>query len=117
MNPYILQGQPMQDVSGLNPVFQNFGQQQANQQAALAQQNQLVQQAGMTQNGKQAGIDPVAMAKALRKDKPTQDQINAKDNQMGGLSTYNPFTQYDVSQKYGTDPYSQQSRMLAAQEF
>jgi hypothetical protein len=117
MNPYILQGQPMQDQQGLMPVFQNIGQQQANQQAALAQQNQLVQQAGMTQNGKQAGIDPVAMAKALRKDKPTQDQINAKDNQMGGLSTYNPFTQYDVSQKYGTDPYSQQSRMLAAQEF
>jgi hypothetical protein len=64
MNPYILQGQPMQDVSGLQPVFQNFGQQQANQQAALAQQNQLVQQAGMTQ--KQGGLDPMAMAKALR---------------------------------------------------
>jgi hypothetical protein len=114
MNPYILQGQAPQDLSGLQPVFQNFGQQQANQQAALAQQNQLAQQAGQNQGG---GMSPMALAQALRKDNPTQDQINAKDNQMGGLSTYNPFTQYDVSQKYGTDPYSQQSRMLAAQEF
>ena len=114
MNPYILQPQPMQDVSGLQPVFQNFGQQQANQQAALAQQGQLAQQAGQGQGG---GINPLALAQALRKDKSTQSQINAKDAQMGGLSTYNPFTQYDISQKYGTDMYSPQSRMLAAQEF
>ena len=114
MNPYILQGQSMQDVSGLQPVFQNFGQQQANQQAALAQQNQLVGQAGQSQGG---GMNPLALAQALRKDKSTQDQLNAKDAQMGGLSTYNPFTQYDISQKYGTDMYSPQSRMLAAQEF
>jgi hypothetical protein len=114
MNPYILQGQPMQDVSGLQPVFQNFGQQQANQQAALAQQGQLAGQAGQTQGG---GMNPLALAQALRKDKPTQDQLNAKDAQMGGLGTYNPYTQYQVSNAYGTDPYSQQSRMLAAQEF
>jgi hypothetical protein len=55
----------MQDVSGLQPVFQNFGQQQANQQAALAQQNQLVNQAGQTQGG---GMNPLAMAAMLRKD-------------------------------------------------
>jgi len=64
MNPYILQGQPMQDVSGLQPVFQNFGQQQANQQAALAQQNQLASQAGQTQNG--AGVNQLALAMMLR---------------------------------------------------
>jgi len=63
MNPYILPQQPMQDVSGLQPVFQNFGQQQANQQAALAQQNQLVNQAGQTQGG---GMNPLAMAAMLR---------------------------------------------------
>ena len=115
MNPYILQPQPMQDVSGLQPVFQNFGQQQANQQAALAQQGQLAGQAGQLQGG---GMSPLALAQMLRKgDKPTQDQVNAKDAQMGGASTYNPFTQYDISQKYGTDMYSPQSRMLAAQEF
>ena len=68
MNPYILQPQPMQDVSGLQPVFQNFGQQQANQQAALAQQNQLVNQSGQTQGG--AGINQLAMAMMLRKKDP-----------------------------------------------
>ena len=88
MNPYILQGQPMQDVSGLSPVFQNFGQQQANQQAALSQQGQLAQQAGQSQGG---GMNPLAMAQMLRKgDKPTQDQVNAKDAQMGGIGTFNP---------------------------
>jgi hypothetical protein len=55
----------MQDVSGLQPVFQNFGQQQANQQAALAQQAQLAGQAGQTQGG---GMNPLALAQALRKD-------------------------------------------------
>jgi hypothetical protein len=68
MNPYILQGQQMQDVSGLQPVFQNFGQQQANQQAALAQQNQLMNQAGQSQGG--GGINPMALAEMLRKKDP-----------------------------------------------
>ena len=114
MNPYILMPQKMQEVSGLQPVFQNFGQQQANQQAALAQQNQLVNQAGQSQGG---GMNPMALASMLRKkDKPTQDEINAKDAQMGGIGTFNPFTQYDISQQYGTDMYSPQSRMLAGQE-
>ena len=69
MNPYILPPQPMQDVSGLQPVFQNFGQQQANQQAALAQQNQLVNQASQSQGG---GMNPLAMAMMLRKKDPTK---------------------------------------------
>jgi len=67
MNPYILQGQPMQDLGGLSPVFQNFGQQQANQQAALAQQNQLVNQAGQSQGG---GMNPMALAQMLRNKDP-----------------------------------------------
>jgi hypothetical protein len=111
VNPYFAQ----QD-QGLNPVFQNIGQQQANQQVALEQQNQMVMQAGQT--GQQSGMNPMAMAKALRDgNKPIQDQMNAKDAQMGGLGTYNPITQYQVSNAYSTNPYSQQSRMLAAQEF
>ena len=67
MNPYILPMQQMQDVSGLQPVFQNFGQQQANQQAALAQQNQLVNQAGQSQGG---GMNPMALAQMLRNKDP-----------------------------------------------
>ena len=116
MNPYIRPMQPMQDLSGLQPVFQNFGQQQANQAAALAQQNQLVNQAGEPQS--MAGVNQLALAMMLRKKDPNKpmDQ-NAKDAQMGGASTYNPFTQYDISNKYGTDMFSPQSRMLAAQEF
>jgi len=70
MNPYILPPQPMQDVSGLQPVFQNFGQQQANQQAALAQQNQLVSQAGEPQS--MAGVNQLALAMMLRKKDPTK---------------------------------------------
>ena len=109
VNPYFAQ----QD-QGLSPVFQNIAQQQQNQNAALAQQNQLTQQAG--QIGQQGGgMNPMAMAAMLRK-KPGQADMNAQDAQMGGLSTYNPFTQYNISQQYGTDMYSPQSRMLAAQE-
>jgi hypothetical protein len=67
MNPYILPMQPMQDVSGLQPVFQNFGQQQANQQAALAQQNQLVNEMGQGQGG---GMNPMALAMMLRNKDP-----------------------------------------------
>jgi hypothetical protein len=57
----------------------------------------------------------MAMAAMLRK-KPGQADMNAQDAQMGGLSTYNPFTQYSISQQYGTDPFSESSRMIAAQE-
>jgi len=67
MNPYILPPQQMQDVSGLQPVFQNFGQQQANQQAALAQQNQLVNEMGQGQGG---GMNPMALAMMLRNKDP-----------------------------------------------
>jgi hypothetical protein len=84
MNPYIIQGQPMQDVSGLSPVFQNFGQQQANQQAALAQQNQQVMQAG--QIGKQGGTDPMALAMMLRKKDPNKPNYDGW--QTSGDNTY-----------------------------
>ena len=63
MNPYILPPQPMQEVSGLQPVFGNFAQQQANHQALLAQQAQLAGQAGQSQGG---GMNPLAMAAMLR---------------------------------------------------
>ena len=119
-NPYYLAMNPMgnqrpqtQDLGGLSPVFQNIANQQAMQQQAMQQAQGLTQQAGQTAQG---GMNPMAMAMALRK-QPNQQEINARDVQMGGMGTYNPYTQYNVSQQYGTDPYSQQSRMLAAQEF
>lgn len=70
MNPYILMPQQMQDVSGLQPVFQNTGQQLANQQAALAQQNQLINQAGQPQSS--AGTNQIALAMMLRKKDPNK---------------------------------------------
>jgi hypothetical protein len=112
-NPYIMQGQQQQDLSGLSPVFQNIASQQANQNAAMQQGQALTQAAGQTGQG--GGMNPMMMAAMLRK-KPDQAAMNAQDVQMGGLSTYNPMNQYSISQQYGTDPYSQSSRMLAAQE-
>jgi len=86
MNPYILPPQPMQDVSGLQPVFQNFGQQQANQQAALAQQNQLVNEMGQGQGG---GMNPMALAMMLRKKDPTKPApITDKSEMMPDAPAY-----------------------------
>jgi hypothetical protein len=81
---------------------------------AIQQGQGLTQAAGQIGQG---GNNNMALAAMLRKgDKPTQDQINAKDAQMGGLSTYNPITQFGIAQQYGTDPFSESSRMIAAQE-
>jgi hypothetical protein len=73
----------MQDIGGLSPVFANFGQQQANQQAALAQQNQLVNQAGQTQGG---GMNPLAMAMMLRAKDPKKPNYDGW--QTSGDNTY-----------------------------
>jgi hypothetical protein len=104
-----------QDVSGVPPMYQNIANQQAIQNMAMQQGQGLTQQAG--QIGQQGGgMNPMAMAMMLRR-QPNQQQMNANDVQMGGMRTYNPFTQFDISNTYGTNPYSQQSRMLASQEF
>ena len=96
MNPYILPPQPMQDVSGLQPVYQNFGQQQANQQAALAQQNQLANQAGQSQGG---GINPLAMAAMLRKKDPNEQSLGSK---MGTYAKSIPaIMEYGAENVYG----------------
>lgn len=64
-NPYIDPMKP-QDLGGIQPMYQNVANQQAMQAAALAQQNQIMQQAGQTGQG---GSNPMALAMALRKDK------------------------------------------------
>lgn len=97
MNPYILQPQPMQDVSGLQPVFQNTGQQLANQQAALAQQNQLVNQAGEPQN--MAGTNQLALAMMLRKKDPNEQSLAGK---MGTYAKSIPaIMEYGAENVYG----------------
>jgi hypothetical protein len=112
-NPYIMQMLQAQNLGGTDPYFQNIAGQQAGQNAAMQQGQALTQAAGQTGQG--GGMNPMMMAALLRKN-PNQTDVNAQDAQMGGLSTYNPITQYGISQQYGTDPYSQTSRMLAAQE-
>ena len=85
VNPYFAQ----QDQQGLNPVFQNIAAQQANQNAALAQQNQQVQQAGQTQGNGMSGMNPMMMAMMLR---------NKKPEMMGNGQTpnwQNPYANYD----------------------
>ena len=111
----MMQMQQPQNLGGIDPYFQNIAGQQANQNAAMQQGMGLTQQAGQDSQG--GGMNPMAMAMALRKGKPDQADVNAKDVQMSGMGTYNPMTQYGVSQQYGTNMYSPQSRMLAAQEF
>jgi len=92
MNPYIGQMQPQsqQDVGGLTPVFQNIANQQAMQNAALAQQNQLVTDAGRTVQGKQAGVgmNPIAMAMLLRQGSNPYTNAQAAMNQYGAENVY-----------------------------
>lgn len=80
-NPYIIQ-QQQPDLGGLLPVFQNIGQQQATQNAALAQQNQLVNQAAQT-GYKGGGMNPMAMAMMLR-----SGQSNPYANAQSAMKQY-----------------------------
>jgi hypothetical protein len=88
VNPYFAQ----QD-QGLSPVFQNIAQQQQNQNAALAQQNQLTQQAG--QMGQGGGMNPMMMAAMLRKKDPTKPAPVTDKSQM--MPSYS-------GPSYGTNP-------------
>lgn len=107
-NPYIQQAQGL-DQQGLNPVFQNIAQQQATQNAALAQQNQQVAQAGQQQGG--GGMNPLAMAMALRgqQKKPglgeTTDSFGRviKDPTYGAGDAYSNMTPGELAnmQQYG----------------
>ena len=113
-NNYLNQVAPyfqLQD-QGLNPVFQNIAQQQANQNMALQQGMNLTNQAGMTTEGKQAGVglDPMAMAQMLRNQPGTSNfgaradmamtsqaspYLHNQVNQLGS-STSNPFSDYNM---------------------
>jgi hypothetical protein len=71
---------------GLLPVFQNIGQQQAMQNAALAQQNQQVQQAGMTGQG--GNQNQLAMAMALRNQNDPYKQAQQAMGKYGQGNVY-----------------------------
>jgi len=79
----------------LQPVFQNAAQQQMNQQAALAQQNQLVNQANQTQGGG-SGMNPMALAQMLRKDNPMLSKAQNKEVRSLGSNPNNPLSGYNT---------------------
>jgi hypothetical protein len=83
-NNYFTQVAPymQQDQQGLNPVFQNIAQQQANQNAALQQQMQNNQMAGQT-HGSSGGMNPLAMAAMLRGNK--QPGLGETTNSFGQI--------------------------------
>jgi hypothetical protein len=78
-NPYIQQ-QQQQDIGGLTPVFQNIAAQQASQNAAMQQGMGLTQQAGQGSQG--GGMNPMAMAMALRKKDPNKPAPITDNSQM-----------------------------------
>jgi hypothetical protein len=88
-NPYTSMFMPTgfdQNQQGLTPVFQNIAQQQANQNAALQEQNQQVQQAGQTV--KQSNVDGLALAKLLRKPNDPYAQAQDAMKQYGASNVY-----------------------------
>jgi hypothetical protein len=88
------------DQQNTAPVFQNIAAQQQSQQGLLNQGNQFAGQALLPADQQ---YDPKQMAAAL---KNMGETVNA----------YSPWQQVETSEMYGTDPYSEQSRMLAMQE-
>lgn len=88
------------------PFFQNTAAQQQGVQLATQQGNELAQNA---LTGQQGGFDPIKMAQALRGDRSLSQDLQT-------ANAYAPWTQMNMSNQYGTDPYSEQSRMLAMQE-
>jgi hypothetical protein len=85
------------DLSRLSPSFQNIGAQQANQSMAMQQANQLTQQAGQT--GQQGGMNPMAMAMALRGNKKPEGSSNLGARaDMAINSQASPYLQDQVSQ-------------------
>jgi hypothetical protein len=109
-NPYIMPMPQTQDLGGLSPYYQNIGQQQAMQNAAMQQAQGLTQDAGRTVQG---GMNPMAMAMMLRKGEKPQSTSNlgarvdmALNSQASpylqdqvsqlGSSTSNPFSNYNM---------------------
>lgn len=106
-NKQFIQNQP---ASGI--VAPNLSQQQGFQQQALGQMGQLASQAGMPAKSFSVS-SPISLANALRNQGSIGGWI---PDAMQTTNAFMPWTQMSVANQYGTDPYSEQSRMLAMQE-
>jgi hypothetical protein len=111
MNPYIQQMMQQQNLGGVDPMYQNIGGQQANQNMAMQQGQGLTQAAGQTGAG--GGMNPMALAMMLRQGQPQSGSSNlgarmdmALNSQASpmlqdevsrlGSSTSNPFSNYNM---------------------
>jgi hypothetical protein len=92
---YMLPTDP-NELARLNPSFQNIGAQQANQNMAMQQGNQLTQQAGQT--AQKGGMNPLAMAMALRGKAPVSTSNLGARADMALNSQASPMLQDQVSQ-------------------
>ena len=106
-----------QDQQGLGPVFQNTNAQQQYLANQLREQHQMAQPRQQQSSG---GMNPMSMANML-KNQPTSTNGISSPYSFGGstsnnLSGYAPWNQSATANTYGTDPYSQQSIMLAQQD-
>jgi hypothetical protein len=94
-NPYTSMFMPSgfdQNQQGLAPVFQNIGAQQSMQNAAMQEQNNQVQQAGMI--GQQAGgnAQQQALANALRnRNNDPYAQTAMANKQYGAGNVYSQY--------------------------
>lgn len=88
------------DQQPINPVFQNASAQQQNMQGLMGQGQKLTGQAILPADMQ---YNPKEMAGALR-------------NMGETINAYSPWQQNALAEKYGTDPYSETTRMLAMQE-
>jgi hypothetical protein len=96
-NPYIQQMQ-QQDLSGVQPMYQNIGSQQASQNAAMQQGAGLAQQAA--QLGQQSGaMNPMMLAAMLRQGQPQNGDSNLGARlDMALNSQASPYLQSQVAQ-------------------
>jgi hypothetical protein len=78
----------MQDLQGMQPVFQNIQGQQQSAQQALMQGNQLAAQAlGTPQQ--------IQMANALRNNPTQQSEMQKQEINKLGSNTWNPYSDYN----------------------
>lgn len=82
------------------PVFQNTSAQQQTMQGLMGQGQKLAGQSLMPADMQ---YDPKQLAQGLR-------------NMGQTVNVMMPYTQNAMADQYGTEPYSEQSRMLAMQE-
>ena len=84
----------------ISPFYQDIGSQQKSFQNLMGQGQKLAGQALLPADQQ---YDPKQLAQGLR-------------NLGQTLNVYSPWQQTATANQYGTDPYSEQSRMLAMQE-